>query len=170
MFSRLKFSQKILLAACLVVTTAFALFTLYNDYQQRNTIRAGLQSDLKAMGEITADNIQNWLSGRILLIEGAAQSVGNDSDPERVLRLLKQKVFAETFMFTYYGSADGTYLLYPPDDMPDDYDARTRPWYEGAVAAGGSTLTEPYPDVAPAVRPCRRPRPVPAKGRWRAWE
>jgi methyl-accepting chemotaxis protein len=147
MFNRFKFSQKILLAACLVVTTAFALFTLYNDYQQRTTIRAGLQSDLKAMGEITADNIQNWLSGRILLIEGAAQSVGNDSDPERVLRLLKQKVFAETFMFTYYGSADGTYLLYPPDDMPDDYDARTRPWYEGAVAAGGSTLTEPYLDV-----------------------
>src|SRR5690606_35421176 len=49
--------------------------------------------------------------------------------------------------FTYYGSADGTYLLYPPDDMPDDYDARTRPWYQDAIAAGGSTLTEPYLDV-----------------------
>lgn len=69
MFSRLKFSQKILLAACLVVTAAFALFTLYNDYQQRNTIRAGLESDLKAMGDITAQNIENWLSGRILLVE-----------------------------------------------------------------------------------------------------
>jgi len=148
MFSRLKFSQKILLAACLVVTAAFALFTLYNDYQQRNTIRAGLESDLKAMGDITADNIQNWLSGRLLLIEGAAQTVGNDSDPRRVLRLFEQKAFTETFLFTYFGSVEGQYLMRPEDEeLPTDYDPRTRPWYQDAVSAGGSTLTEPYADA-----------------------
>ncbi|MHB0850664.1 methyl-accepting chemotaxis protein [Stutzerimonas nitrititolerans] len=148
MFSRLKFSQKILLAACLVVTAAFALFTLYNDYQQRNAIRKGLENDLKAMGDITADNIQNWLSGRLLLIESAAQTVGNDSDPQRVLRLFEQQSFAETFLFTYFGSAEGQYLLRPEDEtLPADYDPRTRPWYQDAVSAGGSTLTEPYADA-----------------------
>jgi len=148
MFSRLKFSQKILLAACLVVTAAFALFTLYNDYQQRNTIRAGIESDLKAMGDITADNIQNWLSGRLLLIEGVAQTVSNDSDPWRVLRLFEQKVFTETFLFTYFGSIEGQYLMRPEDEeLPADYDPRTRPWYQDAVSAGGSTLTEPYADA-----------------------
>lgn len=148
MFSRLKFSQKILLAACLVVTAAFALFTLYNDYQQRNTIRAGIESDLKAMGDITADNIQNWLSGHLLLIEGVAQTVSNDSDPWRVLRLFEQKVFTETFLFTYFGSIEGQYLMRPEDEeLPADYDPRTRPWYQDAVSAGGSTLTEPYADA-----------------------
>ena len=148
MFSRLKFSQKILLAACLVVTSAFALFTLYNDYQQRNAIRTGLENDLKAMGDITADNIQNWLSGRLLLIESAAQAVGNDSDPQRVLRLFEQKAFTDTFLFTYFGSAEGQYLLRPEDEeLPADYDPRTRPWYQDAVSAGGTTLTEPYADA-----------------------
>jgi methyl-accepting chemotaxis protein len=35
----LKFSHKILLAASGVVVLAFALFTLYNDYLQRSTIK-----------------------------------------------------------------------------------------------------------------------------------
>ena len=148
MFSRLKFSQKILLAACLVVTAAFALFTLYNDYQQRNAIRSSLESDLRAMGDITADNIQNWLSGRLLLIESAAQAVGNDDDSSRVLRMFEQKAFADTFLFTYYGSAEGQYLMRPEDEaLPADYDPRTRPWYQDAVSAAGSTLTEPYADA-----------------------
>src|SRR5690606_23010978 len=32
--------------------------------------------------------------------------------------------------------------------MPEGYDPRTRPWYKDAMAAGGSTLTEPYVDAA----------------------
>ncbi|WP_312342117.1 methyl-accepting chemotaxis protein [Stutzerimonas nitrititolerans] len=148
MFSRLKFSQKILLAACLVVTAAFALFTLYNDYQQRNTIRAGLEGDLKAMGDITAQNIESWLSGRLLLIESTAQTIAADSDSRSVLRLLEQRAFAETFLFTYFGSAEGQYQMRPEDEeLPSDYDPRTRPWYQAAVSAGGPILTEPYADA-----------------------
>lgn len=148
MFSRLKFSQKILLAACLVVTAAFALFTLYNDYQQRNTIRAGLEGDLKAMGDITAQNIESWLSGRLLLIESTAQTIAADSDSRSVLRLLEQRAVAETFLFTYFGSAEGQYQMRPEDEeLPSDYDPRTRPWYQAAVSAGGPILTEPYADA-----------------------
>ena len=36
----------------------------------------------------------------------------------------------------------------PEDQMPADYDPRTRPWYKDAIAAGGTTLTEPYVDAA----------------------
>jgi len=126
MFSRLKFSQKILLAACLVVTAAFALFTLYNDYQQRNTIRAGLESDLKAMGDITAQNIENWLSGRILLVESMAQSVANDSQSDSVVALLEQQSMASTFRLSYFGGQDGSLILRPFTKLPDDYEPRDR--------------------------------------------
>ncbi|HJE27770.1 MAG TPA: methyl-accepting chemotaxis protein [Pseudomonas nitrititolerans] len=146
MFSRLKFSQKILLAACLVVTAAFALFTLYNDYQQRNTIRAGLESDLKAMGDITAQNIENWLSGRILLVESMAQSVANDSQPDSVVALLEQQSMASTFRLSYFGGQDGSLILRPFTKLPDDYEPRDRPWYKMAIAAKASSLTEPYID------------------------
>lgn len=166
MFSRFKFSQKILLAACLVVTAAFALFTFYNDYQQRNAIRANLEGYLDEVGAITADNVQNWLNGRILLVESAAQAVGDDSDSERVLRMLEQETFAKTFLFTYYGSAEGLYLMRPQDDtLPADYDPRTRPWYQDAVTAEGSTLTEPYADAGVGSLVMTLATPVRSHGR-----
>ncbi len=146
--SRLKFSHKILLAASLVVIATFALFTLFNDYLQRNAIHAKLESYLGEMGDITAHNIQNWLSGRILLVESAAQMIGHDNSNERVGSVLEQKALTSTFMYTYLGGSDGNYVLRPYEEMPADFDARTRPWYKDAVAANGTTLTEPYMDAS----------------------
>ncbi|WP_417779994.1 methyl-accepting chemotaxis protein [Stutzerimonas xanthomarina] len=145
---RLKFSHKILLAASLVVIATFALFTLFNDYLQRNAIRDNLESYLNEMGEVTAHNIHNWLSGRILLIESAAQSIGNDRSDDAVPSLLEQKALTSTFGFTYLGEQNGQFTMRPEDEMPAGYDPRTRPWYKEAVAADGSTLTEPYMDAA----------------------
>jgi len=146
--TNLKFSHKILLAASLVVIAAFSLFTLYNDYLQRNAIRKNLESYLHDMGDVTASNIQNWLSGRILLVENLTQSIANDNTPDRVISLLEQKALTSTFSYSYLGSQDGSFTMRPADEMPADYDPRQRPWYKDAVAAGGTTLTEPYIDAA----------------------
>lgn len=148
MTKNLQFSHKILLAASLVVMVAFSLFTLYNDYLQRNAIRKNLESYLQDMGQVTASNIQNWLSGRILLVESAAQSIVNDSSPDRVITLLEQRALTSSFAFTYLGTAQGGFTMRPDEQMPADYDPRTRPWYKDALAAGGTTLTEPYVDAA----------------------
>ncbi|MGB4073494.1 methyl-accepting chemotaxis protein [Pseudomonas sp.] len=148
MTNNLKFSHKILLAASLVVIAAFSLFTLYNDYLQRNAIRDDLESYLHEMGNVTASNIANWLSGRILLVESAAQSIARDPSPEGLTGLLEQKALTSSFAFTYLGNADGSFTMRPDEKMPEDYDPRTRPWYTDAVAAGGTTLTEPYVDAA----------------------
>jgi methyl-accepting chemotaxis protein len=144
----LQFRQKILLAASLVVIAAFSLFALYNDYLQRNAIRDDLESYLSEMGEATSNNIQNWLSGRILLVESVAQSVSSNPAPTAVASLLEQKTLAKTFVFSYLGSSDGSFIMRPNDEMPADYDPRARPWYKDAVNAGGTTLTEPYIDAA----------------------
>ncbi|KFJ89800.1 chemotaxis protein [Pseudomonas sp. 1-7] len=148
MSKNLQFSHKILLAASLVVIAAFSLFTLYNDYLQRNAIREDLESYLQEMGNVTASNIQNWLSGRILLVESAAQTIVNDSSPDRVVKLLEQKALTSSFAFTYLGTESGGFTMRPDEQMPADYDPRTRPWYKDAMAAGGATLTGPYVDAA----------------------
>jgi methyl-accepting chemotaxis protein len=148
MTKNLQFSHKILLAASLVVMVAFSLFTLYNDYLQRNAIREDLESYLQEMGNVTASNIQNWLSGRILLVESTSQSIINDSDAERVIKLLEQRALTSSFAFTYLGTAAGGFTMRPDEQMPADYDPRTRPWYKDALSAGGTTLTEPYVDAA----------------------
>nr|WP_025126781.1 methyl-accepting chemotaxis protein [Pseudomonas sp. PH1b]BFD43935.1 methyl-accepting chemotaxis protein PctA [Pseudomonas sp. FFPRI_1] len=148
MNKNLRFSHKILLAASLIVIAAFALFTLYNDYLQRNAIRDDLDNYLQEMGDVTAKNIQTWLAGRALLIENISQSVALNTDPANVSNLLEQKSVSSTFMGAYLGNQDGTFIIRPNSKMPDGYDPRARPWYKSAESTSGSALTEPYIDLA----------------------
>ncbi|MDP9518015.1 methyl-accepting chemotaxis protein [Pseudomonas protegens] len=148
MNKNLRFSHKILLAASLIVIAAFALFTLYNDYLQRNAIRDDLDNYLQEMGDVTAKNIQTWLAGRALLIENISQSVALNPDPTNVSNLLEQKSVSSTFMGAYLGNNDGTFIIRPNSKMPDGYDPRARPWYKSAESTNGSALTEPYIDLA----------------------
>ncbi|HHG4510955.1 methyl-accepting chemotaxis protein PctA [Pseudomonas aeruginosa] len=164
MIKSLKFSHKILLAASLVVFAAFALFTLYNDYLQRNAIREDLESYLREMGDVTSSNIQNWLGGRLLLVEQTAQTLVRDHSPETVSALLEQPALTSTFSFTYLGQQDGVFTMRPDSPMPAGYDPRSRPWYKDAVAAGGLTLTEPYVDAATQELIITAATPVKAAG------
>ncbi|MBG6715816.1 methyl-accepting chemotaxis protein [Pseudomonas aeruginosa] len=164
MIKSLKFSHKILLAASLVVFAAFALFTLYNDYLQRNAIREDLESYLREMGDVTSSNIQNWLGGRLLLVEQTAQTLARDHSPETVSALLEQPALTSTFSFTYLGQQDGAFTMRPDSPMPAGYDPRSRPWYKDAVAAGGLTLTEPYVDAATQELIITAATPVKAAG------
>ena len=148
MNKNLRFSHKILLAAALIVIAAFASFTLYNDYLQRNAIREDLDNYLHEMGDVTASNIQTWLTGRILLIESLAQNLAIDPQSTKVASLLEQKALTSTFMASYLGDASGSFTIRPDAKMPDGFDPRVRPWYKGAESSSGSTLTEPYIDAA----------------------
>ncbi|MBK5479069.1 methyl-accepting chemotaxis protein [Pseudomonas sp. TH21] len=148
MNKNLRFSHKILLAASLIVIAAFAVFTLYNDYLQRNAIRDNLNNYLHEMGNVTASNIQTWLNGRIALVENAAQNIATNPEPSVVASLLEQKALTSAFMATYVGDSKGAFTIRPDTKMPDGFDPRVRPWYKGAQSSNGSTLTEPYIDAA----------------------
>ncbi|QXI28693.1 methyl-accepting chemotaxis protein [Pseudomonas vanderleydeniana] len=140
----LKFSHKILLAASGVVVLAFALFTFYNDYLQRSTIRQNLESSVQQAGDLTASSVQNWLSGRILVLENLAQNIAHQGSKADYPGLVDQPAFTSNFQFTYVGQTDGTFTQRPDAKMPDGYDPRQRPWYKAAVAADKTMLTPPY--------------------------
>ncbi|MGE8337324.1 MAG: methyl-accepting chemotaxis protein [Pseudomonas laurylsulfatiphila] len=148
MNKNLRFSHKILLAAALIVIAAFASFTLYNDYLQRNAIREDLDNYLNEMGDVTANNIQTWLAGRILLIENLSQNIAINPEQANVASLLEQKALTSTFMASYLGDATGHFTIRPDAKMPDGFDPRVRPWYKGAENSSTPTLTEPYIDAA----------------------
>jgi methyl-accepting chemotaxis protein len=148
MNKNLRFSHKILLAAALIVIAAFASFTLYNDYLQRNAIREDLDNYLNEMGDVTANNIQTWLAGRILLIDNLAQNIAINPEQSTVASLLEQKALTSTFMASYLGDATGSFTIRPDATMPAGFDPRVRPWYKGAESSSTATLTEPYIDAA----------------------
>nr|WP_136478838.1 methyl-accepting chemotaxis protein [Pseudomonas sp. DG56-2] len=141
----LRFSHKILIAASLIVMVAFALFTLYNDYLQRNATRTSLENYLAEMGESTSTNIRNLLEGRISLVENLAQNIAQD--PADAETLMGQKALISSFLTVYLGKVDGGFSVRPDSTMPDGYDPRTRPWYQDGMAASGAVLTEPYIDL-----------------------
>ncbi|HDS1738082.1 methyl-accepting chemotaxis protein McpA [Pseudomonas sp. BP8] len=140
----LKFRHKILLSACGVVVLAFALFTLYNDYLQRNTIRQNLESSVQQSGALTASSVQNWMSGRILVLENLAQDVGQQGAGDTLAGLVDQPSYTRNFLFTYLGQANGQFTQRPDAQMPAGYDPRQRPWYSAAASAGQTVLTPPY--------------------------
>ncbi|MDE1163941.1 MAG: methyl-accepting chemotaxis protein [Pseudomonas sp.] len=148
MNKNLKFSHKILIAASLIVMAAFALFTLYNDYLQRNAIRKDLESYLQEMGDVTSTSISNWFDGRILLVQNLAQNIALNPEPANITNLLEQPALLNTFMAIYLGDTQGTFYNRPVTTMPAGYDPRVRPWYKSAQATSGPVLTEPYIDMA----------------------
>ncbi|WEK32013.1 MAG: methyl-accepting chemotaxis protein [Candidatus Pseudomonas phytovorans] len=141
----LRFSHKILLAASLIVILAFSLFTLYNDYLQRNAIREDLENYLAEMGASTSTNIRNLFDGRIKLVENLAQNIAQE--PTNAETLMGQNALISSFLTVYLGKVDGGFSVRPDAKMPDGYDPRTRPWYKDGMNATGATLTEPYIDM-----------------------
>jgi methyl-accepting chemotaxis protein len=141
----LRFSHKILLAASLIVILAFSLFTLYNDYLQRNAIREDLENYLAEMGASTSTNIRNLFDGRIKLVENLAQNIAQA--PTNAETLMGQNALISSFLTVYLGKVDGGFSVRPDAKMPDGYDPRTRPWYKDGMTAAGATLTEPYIDM-----------------------
>lgn len=95
----LRFSHKILLAASLIVIVAFSLFTLYNDYLQRNAIHENLENYLAEMGESTSTNIRNLFEGRIKLVENLAQNIAQQ--PEQAETLMGQNALISSFLTVY---------------------------------------------------------------------
>src|SRR5690606_34249455 len=142
----LKFSHKILLAGCGIVILAFSLFAFYNDYLQRNTIHNNLEFSINQSATLTASSVQNWLSGRVLLMENLAENIATRTFPAAQAELIGQPTLASQFLFTYLGGSDGVFIQRPQEELPEGYDPRTRPWYTDAVTANGSILTEPYRD------------------------
>ncbi|WAB99721.1 methyl-accepting chemotaxis protein [Pseudomonas putida] len=140
----LKFRHKILLSACGVVVLAFALFTLYNDYLQRKTITQNIASSMQQSGALTASSVQNWMSGRILVLENLAQDIAEQGAGDTLAGLIEQPSYTKNFLFTYLGQANGVFTQRPDAQMPAGYDPRQRPWYGAAASAGQTVLTAPY--------------------------
>ncbi|MDV9033043.1 methyl-accepting chemotaxis protein [Pseudomonas sp. RAC1] len=146
MVKNLSFSQKILAAASLVVITAFLTFTLYNDHLQKDSLSKSIDTNLRDMSTLIASNIENWLSGRILLIEASAESLAAAQTAEDVRRDLGLRALRSAFDFTYYGKPSGDFTIDPERIMATGYDPRARPWYKLAMSEHRTALTEPYVD------------------------
>lgn len=139
-------------AGTLTVLLIFGFFTAYNQASESSLRRKEVNQYIESVGQSTAWGVENWLTQRIKMAEEVGYEIEMTSQMETIVDHLRSPVFEDTFIWTYYGEADGTYHIWPLDDeLPSDYDPRTRPWYEAAASAGQTTLTEPYFDITTGV-------------------
>ncbi|XXF07170.1 methyl-accepting chemotaxis protein [Pseudomonas sp. D1-3] len=141
----LKFRHKILLAAGLTVVFAFAMFVLFNDYQQRQSLRVDAERSMAELGELTTSNIQTWLRGNMSLVDSMAQQIGAEGTaPDKLKQIVGLSVYGSSFQLSYFGGADGMMFSVPAGSRAADYDPRARGWYKAAMTAGQTIVTEPY--------------------------
>jgi len=140
---------RILIAASLVVATAFVGFSTYIDSLQRSVATKAVAEKISASGKQASQSIANWLNGRIMLTDVSAKGMEKAKDAAAKLAFLQNDVLTGQFMSTYFGDgADGAFITWPQQELPADYDPRKRPWYLDAVKAGKAVLTEPYTDAS----------------------
>lgn len=139
---------RILVAASTVVLAAFACFSFYIDAVQHDVTRQTIEDEIASSGVQAAHSLANWMDGRVQLTKLVAASVSNDVTPEGLIKVLDNQVLAAQFLYTYLGDSDGKFTMRPDAPMPEGYDPRTRPWYQDAVNARTTILTEPYVDAS----------------------
>lgn len=148
MFKSLKFTQKVIIAASLILVLVLGVFTATNFVQMSAQIRTDLQAQMQALSSSVSSNIAQWLNDRMRIIQSTANNYNAEDDISAALKKVQQSKGAGDFKNVYYGLTDGTFILDDTSiDLPDDYDARTRPWYQLALEEDQPTYTKPYIDV-----------------------
>jgi signal transduction histidine kinase/CheY-like chemotaxis protein len=148
-----------------VVAVIFALFAYDYDVRARSLRTREIANHMTAVGKTTAWGVDAWLSERLHLVEGLASDLGATAGPDATVGLLRGRAYQDRFIWTYFGETDGQYHIWPLDDeLPSDYDPRTRPWYLAALAKGGATLTEPYRDISTNIETITASSPVHRSG------
>lgn len=148
MLRSMKFTHKVVATAAAILVVVFGAFTLSNFLQMRAQTQQDLRQQLQALSQSVSQNIANWLNVRSDIIVATANAVVENDDKSAILAKVKQSRGAGDFKNVYVGLPDGTFILDDQTiDLPADYDARSRPWYQLAVQEDQATFTEPYIDV-----------------------
>ena len=148
MLKSLKFTQKVIIAASAILVLVLGIFTATNFWQMSDQIRSDLRTQINAMSGSVSNNISQWLNDRMRIVRATAESYDPDDEIEEALRKVQQAKRSGDFKNVYYGLTDGQFILDDTSiDLPDDYDARQRPWYQLAIEQKQPTYTQPYIDV-----------------------
>src|SRR5699024_1923271 len=84
---------------------------------------------------------------------------------EEPLPSLVQAQDSGQFAVTYFSKTNGLTRYSTPVEQNNDYDPRTRPWYQAAVQKDGAIITAPYEDASGLGTVVSLAVPVKASGR-----
>lgn len=117
-----------------------------------NNLLSAQKDELQLQADKYANEVDTWISTEKEWVTGAAnaiESTGDVSD-ESALKVVDEFYEGrEELLNMYFGrESDGSFFQGNKEaTTPEGYDPRARGWYQSAVAAGGTIVTDPYWDV-----------------------
>jgi len=143
--NNLSVKQKITIATALVVLISVTFFSYINYSRAKQQIVQQAETDIVNIGENLTTFVSNWISSKQTILAAASQF---STDRANHARILEQGQKSGDFLYMYIGSDQGEMIMFPKEDLPADYDPRTRPWYKQAKQQNRAILTAPYVDAS----------------------
>lgn len=117
-----------------------------------NKLMASQMQELQVQAQRYANEINTWITEEKVLVASAGKSITSAGSLEPTdLQTTVNTYYAgrPELLNIYFGTeAEGTFYQGNPDaTTPEGYDPRARGWYQSAVAAGDTIVTDPYWDV-----------------------
>ncbi|WPC03529.1 methyl-accepting chemotaxis protein [Pseudomonas benzenivorans] len=145
----MKIAHKVGLAAATVLFLTTSLLSLVQIGQVRASLNEQTASSIKDASGALARQIENWLNGKLQLIDMMAQSIDSQFGDAQIQRVFDQPILKQQFLLIFGGlESDGERITNDPSWNPSGWDARQRPWYPVAKSGSSALLTEPYADAA----------------------
>ncbi|QDQ29077.1 methyl-accepting chemotaxis protein [Chitinimonas arctica] len=135
---------KLIVVMTSIVALVAILLTTASYHRMRGELIEALSAQLAEASSASAKSADDWLSNRAHIVTALADV---SAQPELV-PFLQLSLKAGGFDTTYIGFADKHIVFSKPQDLPASYDPTARPWYQQAVSAGKTIITEPYLDAA----------------------
>lgn len=143
----MKISHKVPLIGTAIIIAAFAGFAGFQYLQIRDNTYQQTQANISETSTALGSEISNWLNGRLDIVQGMAELTTEDPTEANVGRVIGADTFGKLVSYYYFGyESDGRLQTSTELNLPEGYDARTRPWYKTAKTSQGASITDPYTD------------------------
>lgn len=144
----MKIVHKVGLAAATVLLLTTGLLSMSQVSSVRGSIVSMETASISAISSTLARQIENWLNGKLRIIDLMAETIDSDYSPEKIQLIVDRPLLKKEFLLVF-GSlqADGKPIKNSNDWNPSsDWDGRKRPWYGVGRDSAEAAWTEPYVD------------------------
>jgi len=147
----MKIAHKIVISSSLVLVLAITVLSFVQYAEVKKTLLQQASSGINETSVALAQQITHFLNGKLAQVDLMAQMIDQDFKAETIQAVFDRPLLKKEFLLIF-GGLESDIKTYSNDeswlrDIPNNWDARKRPWYPVAQSANNAVLTEPYIDT-----------------------
>ncbi|MDF2154729.1 methyl-accepting chemotaxis protein [Vibrio sp. CAU 1672] len=147
MRNTIKLKIQIAIAIIIAIVSGVQAWNSISQLKQETT--EGINRELTNVSAATSRYISSWLDTRSAMMLANEARIASGQNTDREMLVTKT---SGNFLSVYVGFDDGS-IAYgdKTEEWPENYDPRTRPWYQEAMRRQELVLTAPYVDTTGSV-------------------